>query len=76
MEVLCEHLTDGPWIGGYRDGLGVAQRLDGIRRRVGLGSMSADQLELVGEVLARGLDRADHQLDPLLDDRVRQLAPS
>jgi hypothetical protein len=72
MESLCEHLTEGRWIGGYRDGQGVAQRLEGIRRRVGLGSMSAEQLDRVGEVLARCLDRADHRLDPLLSDRAQR----
>lgn len=66
MAYLTAEIARGPWIAGYRDGLGVALRTEGIRVRVGLPSLGSPAIETLGEALENVTRAADGALDVLL----------
>jgi hypothetical protein len=66
MERMWRALLDGEWIDAYRDGAGVAHLLDGIRRRVGLSPLAADDLPRLGAALDSLGPDADGALAALL----------
>jgi hypothetical protein len=66
MRRIEEELARGPWIRGYANGAGIAERIDGVRARVGFARMDVqdrDRLALVADEL---LARADSALAAFL----------
>ena len=62
MRQLFEAIGRGPWIAGYQDGAGVAQRIDGVRRRLGFPRLTADEQARFGEALEMLREHADAAL--------------
>lgn len=72
LDGLFERLAWGNWIPGYAHGPGIAARLGGVRRRVGLGAFEERDRALLGELFEEALDGAENRLDELLDVRAPQ----
>ena len=66
MRRLFGEIARGPWVAGYRDGAGIAQRIDGMRTRLGFGRLAAADRERLGEVLDRLTAPADTGLAALI----------
>ena len=62
MRQLFAEISRGPWVAGYRDGAGIAQRIDGVRRRLGFARLSADERSRFGEALETLTPHADSAL--------------
>jgi hypothetical protein len=58
LQHILAELERGPWIEGYQQGAGVAARLQGVRRSVGLLPMDQDDLARVADVAEALLARA------------------
>lgn len=63
---MLHQLAWGGWIDGYLDGYGIAQRLEGVRRRVRLPPLGEQDRRKTGRVLDRLLDAAEVRLDAAL----------
>lgn len=73
MERIFEGLSGG-WGEGYAEPDRLAERIDGIRRRVGLGRVPEDKHEALVRVLATYLERATEALPRLEVERERACA--
>ena len=51
MRQLFAEISRGPWIAGYQDGAGIAQRIDGVRRRLGFARLTTDERARFGAAL-------------------------
>ena len=76
MSYLQEQLAAGPWISGYQDGDGLAARIAGVMRRVGLPTPSPAQLRALGELMTDRARLADDALVRLMADRTITLGNS
>jgi hypothetical protein len=65
-EMLAE-LGRGRWIEGYARGEVVAERLDGIRRRLGFAALETGQRTTLAALLDDAIGRAGSAVGPLLD---------
>jgi hypothetical protein len=70
MGRVLHELARGSWIEGYGRGSVVADRLDGIRARLGFAAMSPDGKATLGALLDDAIERADAMLDAILTLRV------
>ena len=59
-------LARGTWASGYAVGSGIAERIDGVRARVGLGAMNEDDRAKLGSVADVLIDRARAVVDVIL----------
>jgi acyl carrier protein phosphodiesterase len=66
---LFHQLAWGNWIDGYRDGPGLTQRLQGVRRRLRLPPLDADDRQRAAQALDTLLDDARGRLDEGLAQR-------
>jgi len=67
---MLHQLAWGGWIDGYLDGRGIAQRLEGVRRRVRLPPLGEEDRRRTAEAIDRLLREADDRLDAALALRV------
>lgn len=58
MDRIFDELARGPWIDGYRSGSGIAERIGGVRARLGLDPMSPDDGRRFAAVADALLERA------------------
>jgi hypothetical protein len=65
VDRILDAIVAGPWVAGYATGLGIAERLDGLRRRLGLPPMSAADRESIALGLESQVARADAALDEI-----------
>lgn len=70
LDGLLRSLLGGDWIDGYRHGAGLAARISGVRRRVGLPPWTGIDAERLSRALDGLLASADERLDGLLEDAV------
>lgn len=70
LEHLLDELLASDWIPGYQHPEGIADRLLGVRRRLGLEPLDPAQYQRLVLTLAPALDRARQRLSPWLADRV------
>jgi hypothetical protein len=66
MGRLFTELARGPWIEGYQYGEGVAIRIEGVRSRLGLAPMSAEDRGRLGDVASALLGEAEGAVDRVL----------
>ncbi|HEY5242005.1 MAG TPA: hypothetical protein VIJ22_11090 [Polyangiaceae bacterium] len=66
VDQILDTIARGPWIAGYATGHGIAERVDGVRARLGFSAMSATERVAVAE----GLDALAAQADDALDEIV------
>jgi len=66
---LCDEVVRGPWIEGYRDPVGLAVRVAGIRARLGMEALSAEDHERLVVALGPVAVAADEGLVRVLADR-------
>ncbi len=66
LDRIASELAKGPWIEGYQTGAGVAFRLDGVRRAVGLDPMNEGDRAALARVLDDLLAIAREQVVGLL----------
>ncbi len=66
LEDLLDRLEEGSWIAGYCNGPGLAARLEGIRRRIGLAPLEHRDRQLLANAAGDALARAPAALDALL----------
>ena len=66
VEQILDAIARGPWVAGYATGDGIAERVEGVRARVGLARLSALDRERVGRALEGLAERADTGLDDVL----------
>jgi hypothetical protein len=67
---MLAELGRGRWIEGYARGEVVAERLDGIRGRLGFESLDAVKREALAAVLEEAIGRAGGEIETLLEMRV------
>jgi len=60
--LLFAAIGRGPWVAGYQDGAGVAQRIDGVRRRLGFPRLTPDEQARFGEALETLREHAEAAL--------------
>jgi hypothetical protein len=70
MNRMLEELGRGAWIEGYARGDVVAERLDGIRGRLGFAPMEREARGALAALLDDAIAGADAQLDAVLGLRV------
>ncbi|WP_437737085.1 hypothetical protein [Sorangium sp. So ce1335] len=63
---ICDDLARGPWVAGYQDGAGLAQRLAGVRSRFGMLPFTPEQHDRLAALLDGLAGPADDALDDLL----------
>lgn len=68
LEELLERIVGSDWIPGYAHGEGLADRLSGVRRRVGLAPLAGDDRRRAAEVLDAALAQAGPLLEEFLAD--------
>jgi hypothetical protein len=66
MQRLFAEIGRGPWVEGYQFGAGVAQRIEGMRLRLGLGAFDAVERAQLGEVFETLAPDADAAIAALL----------
>jgi hypothetical protein len=71
MTRIATELGRGAWIDGYAHGAGIADRIDGVRRRVGFAAMSPEECARLAAVADRLLDRAAAALPDLVSRGAR-----
>jgi hypothetical protein len=71
MARILEEVARGPWIAGYASGDGIAARIQGVRRGLGLAPMDAGDLTRLAEVAEALLELATAELARLEASRVR-----
>jgi hypothetical protein len=62
LQRLFDEIARGPWIGGYQTGAGVAQRVDGMRGRLGFSRLDSMDRERFAAALERLSPEADARL--------------
>jgi hypothetical protein len=62
MRQLFAEISRGPWIAGYQHGAGIAQRIDGVRRRLGFPRLEPDERARFGDALETLTAHADAAL--------------
>ncbi len=67
---MLDALCDGDWLAGYANGAIEAERLGGIRARLGLAALAPEAHEALTRVLGDAIDRAGASLEPLLALRI------
>jgi hypothetical protein len=67
---LVAEIARGPWVEGYARGEAVAERLDAIRRRLGLEALSTTNLRSLSTILEGAISSADEALDEILALRL------
>jgi hypothetical protein len=70
MERILAELGRGPWIEGYRTAEGVAARIQGVRRGLGLAPMDEDDLRRLAGVANALLTRAPEATEHVLAARL------
>ncbi|APR79710.1 Hypothetical protein A7982_05057 [Minicystis rosea] len=65
---ILDAIAEGPWIEGYQTGEGIAERVQGVRTRLGLAPMDAADLTRFAEVARGLLGRADAAVERVLSD--------
>jgi hypothetical protein len=68
LEGILQQVAWSDWVPGYAHGEGVARRLAGVRRRVGLPVFTTADLSRLGRVFEMALDDADLELESFLTD--------
>jgi hypothetical protein len=63
---ILGELQRGSWIEGYGRGEVVAERLEGIRSRLGFAAMDRERRSSLAALLDAAIDRAAREMDPLL----------
>ena len=63
LEYLFAELLESDWIPGYQHAEGIAYRLAGVRRRIGLETFSPADIEALALALEPGLELAEARLD-------------
>jgi hypothetical protein len=63
---LLTEIARGPWVEGYQFGAGVAQRIEGMRLRLGLGRFDAVERARLGDVFETLAPDADAAIAALL----------
>ncbi len=58
LDRICDGLARGPWVAGYASGEGIAERIGGVRVRLGLGALHAEDTRKLARVGDELLDRA------------------
>jgi hypothetical protein len=66
MDRLFTEIARGPWVEGYQFGAGVAQRIEGMRFRLGLGRFAAAERARLGDVFETLAPEADAAIAALL----------
>jgi hypothetical protein len=74
LRTLLERVAEGPWISGYRDGTGIAVRLEGLRRHFHLPRFTRSERACLGTALEQRLAAADTLLPELLAERHKAVA--
>ena len=67
MARMLSELGRGRWIEGYARGEIVAERLDGIRGRLGFEPMPAAKKGALAALLDEAIERATEAIGPLLE---------
>jgi hypothetical protein len=76
MARIFDEIARGPWIEGYQDGVGIAERIQGVRVRLGLAPMDAADRARLAEVAERLLDRAPTAVTRILAAKPGSIAAS
>lgn len=63
---FLDEIARGAWIAGYARGAVIAERVAGIRGRLGLGALATSDQERLGAILESALARADAPLEAIL----------
>ena len=66
MRRLLTEIARGPWVEGYQFGAGIAQRIEGMRLRLGLGRFDAVERARLGDVFETLAPDADAAIAALL----------
>ncbi len=66
VDQILDAIARGPWIAAYSTGHGIAERLDGVRARLGFPAMAAAERVAVAEGLDALTDQADDALGEIL----------
>jgi hypothetical protein len=66
MSRLFSEIARGPWVEGYQSGTGVAQRIEGMRLRLGLDRFDAVERARLGDVFETLVPDADAAIAALL----------
>ena len=66
VERILAELGRGRWIEGYARGEVVAERLDGIRRRLGFDPLAAEKSAELGALLDEAIERATRAVEGVL----------
>jgi hypothetical protein len=69
MRRLFDEIARGPWVEGYQHGGGVAQRIEGMRLRLGLGRFDVSERARLGDVFETLAADADGAIATLLTAR-------
>ncbi len=62
MARIVAELARGPWIEGYQSGDGIAERLDGVRARLGFAPLAAADRGRLAQILDARIDAASEAL--------------
>jgi hypothetical protein len=73
MRRLFGEIARGPWVEGYQHGGGIAQRIEGMRLRLGLGRFDVIDRARLGDVFETLAPEADTAIAALLTDRAAPL---
>ncbi len=79
VDRILDAIAAGSWVAGYATGSGVAERLEGLRTRLGFAATSADDRNAIASGLETLARDADASLDVITDGRgppVAHLLPS
>ncbi|MFT3769829.1 MAG: hypothetical protein QM820_30710 [Minicystis sp.] len=66
MARILEAIARGPWVEGYQSGAGIAERVQGVRMRLGLAAMDDADLTRFAGVADRLLERAPEAVERIL----------
>ena len=67
---ILDAILAGPWVAGYATASGVVERLEGLRRRLGLGVVSSADRDVVADGLETLAPHADTSLDEIARSAV------
>ncbi len=68
MRRIVHGLARGPWVAGYQSGLGIADRISGVRIALGLTPFDPEDRALLAAGLDALVGAAESAVDELLDD--------
>lgn len=66
VDQILDAIARGPWIAGYATGYGIAERLDGVRARLGFPAMAGGERVAVAESLDTLAGHADEALGEIV----------